>query len=324
MIRLGYAGLNHTLRPQSIFTDRTARVDTIKSIGIKHLEELFAKNLQDLLRILEWNIAHNITYYRASSELAPHITNTLLMKSADRKKYKHLVYSLHKQQPLLQKIGRYIRENGIRLNFHPGLHIVLNSPNPQVLVNSLRDLWMHIQLIELMGLGPESIIVLHGGGMYGDKSAAMQRWVAVYNKLPLEFKKRIVLENDETNYSIADVLKMSALTGRSGHQVPVVFDLFHYYCYNTTILRHRNGGAKLLDQPSIEEIMPLVLNTWSTDITPEMHLSEQKPGGPLGAHSDYISKVPPIFAHAAKKYKRSIDLMLESKMNEKSLLRLLA
>jgi UV DNA damage endonuclease len=49
-----------------------------------------------------------------------------------------------------------------------------------------------------MGLGADSIIIIHMGGMYGDKQATLKRFKENYTKLLSEgAKKRLVLENDE-------------------------------------------------------------------------------------------------------------------------------
>ena len=66
-------------------------------------------------------------------------------------------------------------------------------------------------------------MVIHGGGIYGDKESAIQRWSDNYKNLPPSVKKRLVLENCEKCYSIEDCLKINELCG-----VPIVFDTHHY------------------------------------------------------------------------------------------------
>jgi UV DNA damage endonuclease len=183
--------------------------------------------------------------------------------------------------------------------------------------------------MDLMGLDDNGVLVLHGGGTYqniaenqgGSKGAAMKRWIRNYNKLPSSLKRRIVLENDETNYSIEDVLQISALCQPP---VPIVFDLFHYQCYDKTIARHRANGYEMSNQKPIAELIPKIIKTWGPKSRRvKMHFSEQKPGGPLGAHSDYIGKIPLWMKQFPKKYHRDLDLMIEAKMNEKAVLRLM-
>ncbi len=40
-----------------------------------------------------------------------------------------------------------------------------------------------------------SVMVVHGGGMYGDKEKTKQRWCENYLRLPQSVKNRLVLEN---------------------------------------------------------------------------------------------------------------------------------
>ena len=78
-----------------------------------------------------------------------------------------------------------------------------------------------------MEMGEDSVMVIHGGGIYGDKEKTIERWCDNYNKLPTHIKKRLVLENCERNFSIEDCLKVSEKVN-----IPVVFDTHHYDCYN--------------------------------------------------------------------------------------------
>lgn len=55
--------------------------------------------------------------------------------------------------------------------------------------------------------------------MYGDRKNAIDRFIENYSRLSFSVKKRLVIENDEKNYSIDDVLKIS-----SEIKAPVIFD----------------------------------------------------------------------------------------------------
>lgn len=63
---------------------------------------------------------------------------------------------------------------------------------------------------------------MHGGGTYGDKKKTLQRWVKNYKSLPNNIKKRIVLENDEWNYSPMDLIDIC-----EKNLIPICLDTFH-------------------------------------------------------------------------------------------------
>jgi UV DNA damage endonuclease len=302
-IRLGYAGINQTLRKKHIMANRTCRLSTISENGIEYAMHLLKKNLEDLMKILQWNEAHGIRFFRINSDIAPHITNPALINSTS---YKTLAYSLEEVRPLLKAIGKYALSMGHRLTFHPDLYLNLSSPSADVARKSMREMWYHAVLMDMMGLGMDSVMVLHGGGAYGNKTLAMKRWIARFNKLPLTIRRRVVLENDEFVYSIDDVLAMAKATC-----IPVVFDYFHWSIY----------AASGKHQSTVEEVIPAIITSWKKR-TIKMHISEQHPHAPLASHSDYIATLPDFMLKFCSKYKRSLDLMIEAKAKELAVMRL--
>lgn len=69
-----------------------------------------------------------------------------------------------------RECGRFARSNHMRLSFHPDQFVVLNSPNPQTLANSLAELNYQAEVANWVGT---DTINIHGGGAYGDKAAAL-------------------------------------------------------------------------------------------------------------------------------------------------------
>lgn len=326
MIILGYAGYNMTLRQQSFLVNRTCREATAREKGIGYLEELFFKNLSDLLKTIQWNKENNIYFYRISSELAPHCTNPSLLPDTDKKDFTKLVYPLEKFKKYLKRIGNYAKKNKIRLTFHPDLFSVLNSPDENVVLKTKRDLHFHCKLLELMELDCNSIVILHGGGVYGNKIESMKRWVNNFNKLPDYIKHRVVLENDETNFSVEDVLKISNNVNEFEikhkgkkylSKVPIVFDVFHYYCYNYYILKR----GTLEKQLSITNVLHLVKKTWdASNRLMKIHISEQDHELVVGAHSNYVNVIPQEILDFAKK--TDLYVMIEAKAKELAVLHL--
>lgn len=303
-MRLGYACINQELRKKHIFTGRTCRLSTVKERGFEYVIELLRKNLEDLMTILQWNEAHGIRFFRIDSGIAPHITNPALIES---KKTYVLAYSLEPVQNLLKSIGLYAKSKNHRLTFHPDLYLNLGSPSTIVSIKSAREMWYHAQLMDMMHLDLDSVMVLHGGGAYGNKTAAIRRWIARFLRLPNNIKRRVVIENDEFVYSIDDVLLIGKTVG-----IPVVLDVFHWSIYE----RYHPGA-----QTSIENVLPQIIKSWKSR-TPKFHISEQHSHAPVASHSDYIKVIPSYLLTAPTKFARRIDLMIEAKTTEKALRRL--
>ena len=70
---LGYAAMNRTLRDRDPprRCNRDMRKKTWESEGLAYAGELAARNFEDLLAILRWNLEHDIRFYRCSSTLVP-------------------------------------------------------------------------------------------------------------------------------------------------------------------------------------------------------------------------------------------------------------
>jgi UV DNA damage endonuclease len=295
-IRLGLCCLNTVLRDRNIFCSRTCRLDTFTTKGFSHIAGLVRENLSDLLYMLKWNEEHNIKLMRISSDIFPH-------KSNHRAEY----YDMSQFQDELTTIGEYARAHGHRLTFHPGQYNVVATPDEDKFQNTIRDLDWHAEMLDRMGCGVDSVMVVHGGGTYGDKEKTKRRWVEQFARLPERVRRRLVLENCEKNFSVEDCLSISDQTG-----VPVVFDTHHYDCYKHF---HPDEVSSI---PPARDYMPRVLETWHRrGIRPKFHISQQRVGGPVGAHSDYIDKVPDYLLEL-----NHIDIMVEAKMKEQAVFQL--
>jgi UV DNA damage endonuclease len=296
-IRLGLCCINTLLRDQDIFCSRTCRLDTFISKGFDHVESLIIKNLNDLLTMLKWNEEKGIRLMRISSDIFPHKSN-----------HRAPTYDMTKFQCQLTEIGNYARTHGHRLTFHPGQYNVVGTPDDDKFQNTIRDLDWHAEMLDLMGCDANSVLVVHGGGTYGDKETTKERWIQRFFMLPQRVQSRLVLENCEKNFSVEDCLYVSEKTG-----VPVVFDTHHYECY-----KHFHPDEVESLKPA-RDYMPQVLETWRRrNIRPKFHISEQRLGGPVGAHSDFIQYIPKYLLELDH-----IDIMVEAKMKEQAVLRLM-
>ena len=93
-----------------------------------------------------------------------------------------------------------------------------------------------------------------------------------------------------------------------------MFDIHHFECYK---LLHPDEEFE-----SPEYYIPLILDTWKKkDIKPKFHVSEQG-SGKIGHHSDYIETIPDYLLEIPDKYGVNIDIMVEAKQKEQTILRL--
>ena len=233
------------------------RTCTLKNAAPDVLSALIRSNLAALDNILDYNLQNGIRLFRISSDLIPfgsHPVNTLQW------------WEIFDDQ--LKGIGHKALSTGIRLSMHPGQYTVLNSPDPGVIERAVADLRYHARLLDTMGLGPEHKIVLHIGGIYGDKTAAIERFIRHYRCLDANIRQRLVIENDERQYNIGDVLAIGASQG-----IPVVFDNLHHQVNPD----HTHAETQWI---------AACAGTWKrSDGPPKLHYSQQRAGKRAGSHA---------------------------------------
>ena len=199
--------------------------------------------------MMDWNELNGISI-RLSSEMFPHKSNP-----------KAPQYTLDFAQDLLQEIGEKSKLLNQLMTFHPGQYTI-GTPNKEYFEKTIQDLKYHADVLDLMNLDNNSVMVIHGGGTYGDKKKTKERWCKQYNELPENVRKRLVLENCEKNFSIEDCLEVSEVVN-----VPVVFDTHHFECYK---ILHPD---EKFHEPDV--YIHAILETWSRrGIKPKFHVSE--------------------------------------------------
>ena len=299
-VQLGLCCLNLTLREQkpSVFASRKMIIRSVEEKGIDALKEKILQNLKDTLVMIDYNEENGIKVFRLSSELFPHKSNP---KVED--------YTFDFAKDLLKEIGEKARKYNHRITFHPGQYNVVGAPNQKRFQQTLDDLSYHCEVLDLMGMGCDSVMVVHGGGVYGDKAKAKERWCKQFYDLPENVQKRLVLENCERCFSIQDCLDISEKVN-----IPVVFDTHHYSCYG---ILHPDEHQEVP-----EYYIPKILETWEKrKIKPKFHVSEQG-SGKCGHHSDYIEELPDYLLNIPEKYGVKIDIMIEAKKKELAIFKL--
>ena len=285
---LGYACINLTLGSKAP-TSRTCRISNATP---QRLEELARANLKGLSEVLHWNVSQNIKVFRISSGIIPLASHPKAQWSW-----------LHVLRREIAAIGGFAREHCLRLSMHPGQYTVLNSPNTNVVTAAKAELLYHVQFLDAMGLTLEHKIIIHVGGVYGNREVSLRRFRENFRTLSSQVRNRLVIENDERSYNVDDVLNLSTLL-----KVPIVFDYLHCKAFSKRPLK-----TSLLDE---------VCATWSaSDGRPEFHYSTQKKRARRGAHADMID--PSDFKRFLRVLPQTdIDVMLEAKAKDKALLKL--
>jgi UV DNA damage endonuclease len=286
-LKIGYPCINRRI---GCTTNRTFRLNNYTP---EKLLQTVAANLACLQSTLQFNLQQGLKFFRISSDIIPFASHPICQVN----------WQNHFATELAQ-LGAFIRQHNMRVSMHPDQFVLLNSPNPKVYESSLAELLYHQNFLDALGVDYSAKIQIHVGGIYGDKIAAIQRFIENYRHLPAELRQRLVIENDERLYSAADCLQIHSAT-----DVPILFDYFHHRCLNQ--------GEKL------QLLLNAVFQTWqAADGLPIVDYSSQQPGERLGKHAatldaDDFSQ----FLTATRVF--DFDIMLEIKDKERSALQAL-
>lgn len=243
------------------------------------------------MKILRFNAKYGLLFFRISSDLVPFASHPVCTFPW-RKEFRN---NFH-------KIGAFIKKHNMRVSMHPDQFVLINSIDEDIFHRSVKELYYHAEVLDLLKVNPSAKIQIHAGGVYGEKDKSIRRFIERYNKLPDKIKERLVLENDDRLYSIDDCLLIYEKT-----KIPLVFDVFHFKCNN-------NGE-------SIEPAFSKAYGTWAKkDGLPIVDYSSQDLGKKKGTHARSIDIDD--FRHFLRKTKGfDFDIMCEIKDKEKSALK---
>lgn len=260
-------------------------------LAVAKLSRLCLQNAAALLAALQYCANHAIGCFRVNSQILPLKTHPNCGYQIDQ---------LPDSSEIVKRFeacGGFARSVGLRTCFHPDQFVVLNSPRPEVVESSIRELEYQADVAQWIGA---DVINIHAGGAYGDKAAALAAFERNLGRLSESARLRLTIENDDTTYSPADLLP---LCQRSG--LPLVYDVHHHRC--------------LPDGLTIEQATRAALATWNRE--PLMHISSPRDGW-CGArpqrHHDYIDpKDFPCSWHAL-----GATIEVEAKAKELAVLRI--
>lgn len=271
----------------NIFDERTLQLGRYRQgkYTSESIKETYVHNCRRLAEMMPFMHKRGVKLFRISSAMFP------LADQVDRSLWDNADVVKH-----LKNAGDYIKKNGIRVTTHPGQFCVLSSDSDSVVEKAFVELGIHGWMFDMMGFdhSPLYAINIHGG-----KADRSSRLIEQIKSLPDNTRKRLTLENDESAYSVIDLLHVYKETG-----VPVVFDS-HHHTFNE-------------DGLTMEDAFSATGETWPTGIKPLQHLSNTEPSLVNGnfmdrrKHSDMIHYVPDVQLSALRN--DTIDVEIEAKM----------
>jgi UV DNA damage endonuclease len=275
------------------------RNTTVKAVSAMQREAALAKlsslcmaNAEALLASLRFCADTGIGCFRINSQILPLKTHV---------ECGYDMSDLPDGDAIVQRFkdcGEFAKSHNIRTCFHPDQFVVLNSPRPDVVERSIKELEYQSEVAEWVGA---DVVNIHGGGAYGDKVAALAQFASSLPRLSSRARSRLTLENDDVTFTPGDLLPLCRSEG-----IPLVYDVHHHRCNS--------------DKFSVEEATELAVATWNRE--PMFHLSSPLEGwsGPKpNRHHDYISIVdfPDCWRNL------SLTVEVEAKAKELAVLKLM-
>ena len=282
MIRYGYPAQNLTL-PAT--TNRTLRLASLADA--EKVRALVWENMFGLETIVRWNAERGIRLFRIGQGLIPFASHPAFPYDWPEE---------HGDD--LRELGALARSLGVRLSMHPGQFINPGSPNPETAGRSLDELRYAARVFDLMG-NDDAVVVLHLGGAYDDRPAAVARFVEALRPQE-DILRYLALENDERIWTAGEIVGAARALG-----IPAILDNLHHSL--------NPGGL------SLAEALDLALPSWEArDVRPKVHLSSQDPAKRPGAHAHSIEAGDwAAFLDALDG--RETDVMVEAKGKELAL-----
>lgn len=252
--------------------------------ALRKLSRLCLGNADALLQSLKYCADHEIGCFRVNSQVLP-------LRTHPTSGYE--VEELPDGAEVVRRFracGQFAKTHELRTCFHPDQFVVLNSPRPEVVASSVRELEYQAEVAEWIGA---DVVNIHGGGAYGDKRGALAEFERNLERLSPRVRQRLTVENDDKVYSPADLLPLCRSAG-----IPLVYDVHHHRCH--------------ADDLSVEQATRQALATWARE--PLFHISSPLEGwqGPRPErHHDYIDAAD--FPSVWRKQRLTVEVEAKAK-----------
>jgi UV DNA damage endonuclease len=236
--------------------------------SLEKLSDIVRNNFNTTEKIIRHCAAVGIKGYRISSDLVPIINHPeVMLNISDLPNYKLIQYEIN-------KVGKAIKETGLRISAHPSEYISLTSDDSKVINNSINDLELHAEIFDLLELENNTFNPLNiHCRKDGDPLEISDKFKKNFELLSDRVKNRLVLENNDNAkgvWSVRNLIKY--FPGYS-----ITFDTLHH--------------KMLSDGYSDEEAFNAAFDTWKFE--PIFHYSEGKDN--TRAHKDMAENLPPNY-----------------------------
>ena len=258
---------------------------------LSRLATLCAANGRSLLTALQFCATQGIRSFRIISPILPIKTHPTVGYRVEQ------LPGADEIVAQFRRCGDFARAQGIRTGFHPDQFVVLSSPDPAIVARSVADIESQAEIAEWTNADTVNI---HGGGGYGNKPAALERFRRNLDRLSPRARVRLTVENDDKTFTPADLLPLCRSEG-----VPLVYDAHHHRCCP--------------DGLTVEQASKSARATWNRE--PLFHISSPIEGweGPNPErHHDYIN--PKDFPAAWRGWPLTVEV--EAKAKELAVARL--
>jgi UV damage endonuclease UvdE len=244
-------GINDTAKQ---FNSRTTTVSWLnrqsREVAEQRLWELMIHNINSVKLLVErvGGMDDKLRMVRISSDLLPVYTHNdfkYFWNQTDVRDYA----SRH-----FEEVGSLARNLGVRLSFHPGQYNSISSDNPDIVSNSVEDLEYHADMARWMGYGKtfqDFKINVHLSGRNG-----VDGFPSVWNRISVELRNCLTLENDEFQKGLDDLLFLS-------DKVAIVLDIHHHLI--------RDGEYIQVNDERIKKI----IDSWR-GVRPVIHYSQSR------------------------------------------------
>ena len=292
IVRLGYVSISKSIYDDTSFKSINY-TNYMKNANLERIDSIIVNNLETLSKIICFNIRNNVHFYRITSDLVP-------LATLDDVSFDYI----DKYSDYYKEIGNLINLHKMRVDAHPSEYTVLNSTNQKVVNDTFKILRYHVDILKSMNIDP--FVILHVGSSVFGKKNSLTRFINNFNLLDSDIKSSILVENDDKVFNVSDVLYLCRVIKR-----PFVLDYLHHAC---------NPCEK-----DITCYLKDIFDTWG-DMTPKVHFSSSKSKlkKEMRSHADFVNVNEFIsFIELIKLYTDRVDVMIEAKMKDEAMFRLI-